>query len=157
MDHFGFIFCFFWRVGGKGKAAWTFFHRGVGVGSAKDHRLYPPDSPGHDHNVTTPCEVDRTLVSRYSAERAEARRTPCKSHQHAPPSKAEHFCSSSFFSPPSFAPTHFSLLQKQEDDRRFSFVVEWLDPHAGLTFRYQLMYWAADCSIEMVRTKRGGA
>eukprot|EP00227_Mantoniella_beaufortii_P008272 CAMPEP_0197589204 /NCGR_PEP_ID=MMETSP1326-20131121/10228_1 /TAXON_ID=1155430 /ORGANISM="Genus nov. species nov., Strain RCC2288" /LENGTH=357 /DNA_ID=CAMNT_0043154117 /DNA_START=41 /DNA_END=1114 /DNA_ORIENTATION=- len=39
------------------------------------------------------------------------------------------------------------------EDARYSFVVEWLDPHAGLTFRYQLLYWTGDCSIEMYDIK----
>jgi nucleoside-diphosphate kinase len=31
--------------------------------------------------------------------------------------------------------------------------VEWLDPHSGLTMRYQMLYGPADCSVEMVRTR----
>ena len=29
--------------------------------------------------------------------------------------------------------------------------MEWLDPHSGLTMRYQMLYGPADCSVEMVR------
>ena len=31
--------------------------------------------------------------------------------------------------------------------------MEWLDPHSGLTMRYQMLYGPADCSVEMVRTR----
>eukprot|EP00218_Dolichomastix_sp_CCMP3274_P014427 CAMPEP_0170143832 /NCGR_PEP_ID=MMETSP0033_2-20121228/13157_1 /TAXON_ID=195969 /ORGANISM="Dolichomastix tenuilepis, Strain CCMP3274" /LENGTH=347 /DNA_ID=CAMNT_0010380303 /DNA_START=20 /DNA_END=1063 /DNA_ORIENTATION=+ len=36
---------------------------------------------------------------------------------------------------------------------RYAFLVEWLDPHAGLTFCYQLLYYLADGSIEMYDIK----
>ena len=35
---------------------------------------------------------------------------------------------------------------------RFAFIVDWLDPHASIKFKYQLMYYVADGSMEMVRT-----
>ena len=41
-------------------------------------------------------------------------------------------------------------LHPQEDER-YCFIVEWLDPHSGLTMRYQMLYGPADCSVEMVR------
>ena len=43
-------------------------------------------------------------------------------------------------------------LHPQEDER-YCFIVEWLDPHSGLTMRYQMLYGPADCSVEMVRTR----
>jgi len=39
------------------------------------------------------------------------------------------------------------------EGERYSFIVEWLDPHASLTFKYQLMYYTADGSIEMYDIK----
>jgi len=36
---------------------------------------------------------------------------------------------------------------------RYAFIVEWLDPHAGLTFKYQLMFYKDDNSIEMYDIK----
>ena len=38
-----------------------------------------------------------------------------------------------------------------QEDERYCFIVEWLDPHSGLTMRYQMLYGPADCSVEMVR------
>lgn len=41
----------------------------------------------------------------------------------------------------------------QGGPERYAFVVEYLDPHAALTFTYQLMYYLADGSIEMYDVK----
>uniref|UniRef100_A0A7S0IEW9 DM10 domain-containing protein n=1 Tax=Micromonas pusilla TaxID=38833 RepID=A0A7S0IEW9_MICPS len=39
------------------------------------------------------------------------------------------------------------------EDERYCFIVEWLDPHSGLTMRYQMLYGPADCSVEMYDIK----
>ena len=36
---------------------------------------------------------------------------------------------------------------------KFAFVVEWLDPHSGLTRRYQFLYWPATRDVEMFDLK----
>ena len=36
---------------------------------------------------------------------------------------------------------------------RLGFIVDWLDPHAGIIFKYQLMFFTADSSIEMYDIK----
>ena len=38
-------------------------------------------------------------------------------------------------------------------NEKFAFIVEWLDPHAGLTYRYQFLYWPYDGSVEMYDLK----
>ena len=58
-----------------------------------------------------------------------------------------HLNPSSPSAPPSRPPPH------QTDSERYSFIVEYLDTHAGLTFRYQLLFWAADSSVEMYDIK----
>ena len=36
-------------------------------------------------------------------------------------------------------------------NERFAFVTEWVDPQAGITWRYQLLFFVKDNSIEMAR------
>lgn len=37
---------------------------------------------------------------------------------------------------------------------RYAFVAEWLDPNAGVTWRYQLFYYFKTKEVEMVRRSR---
>merc|ERR1711935_173793 len=47
---------------------------------------------------------------------------------------------------------HADVMANMEDER-YCFIVEWLDPHSGLTMRYQMLYGPADCSVEMYDIK----
>ena len=38
-------------------------------------------------------------------------------------------------------------------DNRYAFLVEWLDPHSGLTRRYQFLYWPSTREVEMFDLK----
>jgi hypothetical protein len=42
--------------------------------------------------------------------------------------------------------------QPSSNDARYAFVVEWYDPTASLIRQYQLIFYASDSTLEMVRT-----
>lgn len=47
-----------------------------------------------------------------------------------------------------------ALHVQVKSDTRYCFVVEWYDPLASLVRQYQLIYYTADGTVEMVRTSR---
>jgi len=44
------------------------------------------------------------------------------------------------------------IAQPSSNDSRYAFMVEWYDPTASLIRQYQLIYYASDGTLEMVRT-----
>jgi len=42
-------------------------------------------------------------------------------------------------------------LQPSSTEARYAFLVEWYDPTASLIRQYQLIYYASDGTLEMVR------
>ena len=56
---------------------------------------------------------------------------------------------------PCLSPTPTPCLprsQPSSNDARYAFVVEWYDPTASLIRQYQLIFYASDSTLEMVRT-----
>ena len=49
------------------------------------------------------------------------------------------------------APFFFSIYTQQPSDQRYAFNVTWYDPAASLQRQYQLIYYASDGTLEMVR------
>jgi hypothetical protein len=45
------------------------------------------------------------------------------------------------------------LVPQADPTEKFAFIVEWLDPHSGLTRRYQFLYWPATRDVEMFDLK----
>ena len=50
------------------------------------------------------------------------------------------------------AHTALPRSQPSSNDARYAFVVEWYDPTASLIRQYQLIFYASDSTLEMVRT-----
>ena len=46
-----------------------------------------------------------------------------------------------------------ALVPQADPTEKFAFIVEWLDPHSGLTRRYQFLYWPATRDVEMFDLK----
>ena len=44
----------------------------------------------------------------------------------------------------------FLLLQVMTREERWAFIVEWLDPISGITWKYQLFYYPDVQDVEMV-------
>ena len=52
-----------------------------------------------------------------------------------------------------FPPPLPGLEPLQDVNEKYAFIVEYFDPHAGLTYRYQFLYWPHDRSVEMYDIK----
>ena len=48
--------------------------------------------------------------------------------------------------------SHCRACAQGKKDERYCFVVDWFDPQASLVRKYQLIYYSADGTIEMVRS-----
>ena len=46
-----------------------------------------------------------------------------------------------------------SIRQAPKEEARYAFIVEWYDPSASLVRQYQLIYYTADGTLEMVQPR----